>query len=82
VLDTSEGIETHLALHFYSRQRLLINLLPLLELSTSPRIISILCAGFEGTISPSNLEYCQNYNFVPASRSAATMTDLMFEELA
>jgi len=82
VLDTSEGIETDLALQFYSRQRLLINLLPLLELSTSPRIISILCAGFEGTISPSDLECRQHYNFVRASRAAATMTDLMFEELA
>ncbi|KAE9381208.1 hypothetical protein N431DRAFT_457817 [Stipitochalara longipes BDJ] len=82
VPDTTEGIETDLALQFYSRQRILINLLPLLEVSNSPRIISILGAGFEGTISPSDLECRQHYNFVRASQAAATMTDLMFEELA
>jgi len=45
-------------------------------------VISILAAGFEVPIDPKDLE-CQNhYNFIKASLSAATMTDLMFEELA
>jgi hypothetical protein len=82
VIDTTEGIETDLALQFYSRLRLLNNLLPLLSLSASPRVISILGAGFEGPISSSDLECRQHYNFFRASQSAATMTDLMFEEFA
>jgi hypothetical protein len=82
VTDTTEGIETDLALQFYSRQRLVINLLPLLESSTSPRILSILVAGFEGPIDPKDLECRNHYNFIKAGLGAATMTDLMFEELA
>lgn len=80
--DTSERMETDLALQFYSRQRLLINLLPLLERSSSPRVISILAAGFEGPLNKDDLECRKNYNLIKASRAAATMTDFMFEELA
>jgi hypothetical protein len=82
VIDTAEGIETDLALQFYSRQRLIINLLPLLEKSTSPRVVSILAAGFEGPIDPKDLECRNHYSLIKATRNAATMTDLMFEELA
>lgn len=80
--ENPEGIETDLALQFYSRQRLLSNLLPLLSESTSPRIISILLAGSEGPLTTTDLECRQNYNLKRATASAATMTDLMFEELA
>lgn len=57
-------------------------MIPLLERSVSPRVISILAAGFEGPIDTEDLECRKNYSFVKASRSAATMTDLMFEEIA
>lgn len=80
--ETPEGIETDLALQFYSRQRLLTNLLPLMSQSTSPRVISILLAGAEGPLTITDLECRDNYNLMRATSSAATMTDLMFEELA
>ena len=80
--DTSEGIETDFALQYYSRQRLVVNLIPLLERSASPRVISILAAGFEGPIDPEDLERRKNYSFSKASLGAATMTDLFFEEIA
>jgi NAD(P)-dependent dehydrogenase (short-subunit alcohol dehydrogenase family) len=80
--ETPEGIETDLALQFYSRQRLLMNLLPLLERSSSPRVISILAASFEGPLNKDDLECRKNYNLIKASRAAATMTDFMFEEFA
>jgi len=80
--DTSEGIETDFALQYYSRQRLILNMIPLLERSASPRVISILAAGFEGPIDIKNLDCRQHYSFARASRSAATMTDLMFEHIA
>jgi len=57
-------------------------MIPLLERSASPRVISILAAGFEGPIDIKNLDCRQHYSFARASRSAATMTDLMFEHIA
>jgi hypothetical protein len=80
--DTPEGIETDFALQYYSRQRLLNNLLPLLERSASPRVISILAAGFEGPIDKDDLERKKHYSFIKTSLGAATMTDLFFEEIA
>jgi hypothetical protein len=82
VSETTEGIETALALHFYSRVRLTMNLLPLLKASVSPRVISILVAGSESRIDPKDLT---SVNKLPVSRAvepAATMTSLIFEELA
>ncbi|PVH85772.1 putative short-chain dehydrogenases/reductase [Cadophora sp. DSE1049] len=80
--DTPEGIETDFALQYYSRQRLVLNMIPLLEHSASPRVISILAAGFEGPIDIKNLDCRQHYSFARASRCAATMTDLIFEHVA
>jgi hypothetical protein len=50
-LDTSEGIRYLMAVNYYSRMRMALNLLPLMEAATSlRRIISIQSAGFEGTL--------------------------------
>jgi len=38
--------------------------------------------GFEGPIDTDDLERKNHYNFIKASLGAATMTDLMFEEIA
>jgi NAD(P)-dependent dehydrogenase (short-subunit alcohol dehydrogenase family) len=80
--DTSEGLETDLVLQYYSRQRLVTNLLPLLLKSASPRVLSVLAAGSEGAIDKEDLEVHNKYSFVKATLGAATMTTLMFEELA
>lgn len=45
-------------------------------------MVSILAAGFEGPVDPKDLECRNHYNFIKAGLSTATMTDLMFEELA
>ncbi|KUJ22669.1 uncharacterized protein LY89DRAFT_636878 [Mollisia scopiformis] len=80
--DTPEGMDTDSALQFYSRQRLIMNLLPLLERSSSPRVISVFAPGFEGPIDKDDLECRKHFDNIKACRAASTMTDLMFEELA
>lgn len=40
--DTEESLETCFAVLFYSRLRLILNLLPLLNKSSRPRVVSIL----------------------------------------
>lgn len=82
MIETSEGIEIDTALQFYSRQRLTMNLLPLLERSASPRVISVFAPGFEGPINKEDLDCRKHWDPIKACRAASTMTDLMFEELA
>lgn len=82
MLETAEEIETALALEYYSRVRLTMNLLPLLELSTSPRVISVLACGFEAQIDSRSLDTINNLSTFKAIGQAATMTTLVFEELA
>ncbi|KAH6671031.1 hypothetical protein B0J14DRAFT_595158 [Halenospora varia] len=83
-VDTPEGIETNLALQLYSRLSLAINLLPHLENSMSPRILSILLAGYESPMNLSDLDGKLNkhYSVHKTAFSAATMTTLLFEHLA
>ncbi len=50
-MDVAEGIDTDLALQYYSRLCLINNLIPLLEQSVSPRVISIFLAGHEGALT-------------------------------
>ncbi|KAH8665240.1 hypothetical protein BGZ60DRAFT_432476 [Tricladium varicosporioides] len=83
-VDTPEGIETNLALQLYSRLRLVINLLPHLEKSMSPRIISVLCAGYESKLNLADLDNksIKHYSVLGAAYHAATMMTLLFEHLA
>ncbi|KAK0387692.1 hypothetical protein NLU13_3937 [Sarocladium strictum] len=49
--DTSEGLRYLMAVTYYSRMRMALNLLPLLEAAHSiRRVVSPQCAGFEGTL--------------------------------
>ncbi|TVY84965.1 Oxidoreductase lepF [Lachnellula suecica] len=52
---TSEGLEICFALSYYSRIRLLTNLLPLLRKSPKPRVLSVLNAGKEKAILKDDL---------------------------
>lgn len=52
---TSEGIETCFALSYYSRIRILTNLLPLLRKSPRPRVLSVLNGGKEKAILKEDL---------------------------
>ncbi|KAF4627662.1 hypothetical protein G7Y89_g10490 [Cudoniella acicularis] len=83
-VETPEGIETNRALQLYSRLRLTMNLLPHLERSMSPRIVSVLSAGFEGPLDLSDLDWKshKSYSVFKAAAPASTMMNLFFEELA
>jgi hypothetical protein len=59
-----------------------MNLLPLLRLSVSPRVISVLGAGSETLIDPKNLDGINKAPVFKAIGPAVTMTSLLFEEFA
>jgi len=81
-LESSEGIDIPHALRYYSRLRFAYNLLPLLNASSSPRVVSILAGGKEIDINFDDLECRNNFNGFRAAGNGATQTTLAFEELA
>jgi NAD(P)-dependent dehydrogenase (short-subunit alcohol dehydrogenase family) len=82
--DTKEGIDLSFALQYYSRMRLLMNLLPLLRNSSRPRIVSVLSGGKEQQMRDDDigLENPDHYTWQGAIVHHATMTSLAFGYLA
>ena len=81
-LDTTEGIDTLSSLIYYGRIRAIFNLLPLLNQSDNPRVISVLGGGNEKPIDSTDLEVRNNYSVIKATGTALTKTTLVFEKFA
>jgi len=80
--ESTEGIDIPHALRYYTRLRFAYNLLPLLNASPSPRVISILAGGKESVLNFDDLEFRNNFDGFKAAANGATQTTLAFEELA
>ncbi|CZT52701.1 uncharacterized protein RSE6_14060 [Rhynchosporium secalis] len=57
---TKEGLEVCFAISYYSRIRLITNLLPLLRQSPNPRVLSVLCGGKEKFMLENDIGLHQN----------------------
>jgi hypothetical protein len=79
-VESVEGIDVPHALRYYSRLRFVYNLLPLLNASSSPRVVSILAGGKEIAVNFDDLEFRNNFNGFQAAGNGATQTTLAFEE--
>ncbi|TVY81324.1 Oxidoreductase lepF [Lachnellula suecica] len=81
---TKEGLDMCFALSYYSRIRLLSNLLPLLRQSTRPRVLSLLNGGKEQAIRTEDLglENAQNFSSRAAINHTTTMMTLALEYLS
>ncbi|KIV97644.1 hypothetical protein PV10_01363 [Exophiala mesophila] len=79
---TVEGLDKITAIRYHSRMRFVITLLPLLRASPSPRVISILASGKEGTLDLDDLSFKRSYGPVFAAGASATLNTLAFEALA
>jgi len=80
--ETSEGIDTLAALDYYSRLRIIHNLLPLLRAATLPRVISVLGGGGEEKLNINDIELRNDYSLIKAAGQYTTQNTLAFEELA
>lgn len=80
--ETSEGLDTLLALRYYARALFAVRLLPLLHNSPCARVIFILAAGMEGAIFPDDLELKHHYSIINCAGAASTMVSLFCEEAA
>ncbi|KAI0449764.1 hypothetical protein F5B21DRAFT_508829 [Xylaria acuta] len=74
--NTSEGVETALSIWYFSRMRLLSNLLPLLRRSQNPRVLNILNTGVQG---PTSKDYGGHGTILQYTN---VMTNLVFNHLA
>jgi len=83
--DTNEGLDRTMSLIYYSRIRLITNLLPLLLVSQpSASIISVYGAGLEGKLFASDLSLrdAKHYDFNNARSHITHFTTMAFERLA
>ncbi|VUC31422.1 unnamed protein product [Clonostachys rosea] len=85
-VETSEGLPTSLALSFYSRLSMMIQLLPLLNASANnPRIVNVLAAGTETSSIPLDdleLKKPENFSLMKSARASVVSTTLSMSKLA
>ncbi|UNI15576.1 hypothetical protein JDV02_002100 [Purpureocillium takamizusanense] len=82
--DTSEGLDASLTTRYYSRLRITQLLMPLLNASPSPHVLSVLAGGMEGPINEADLSLSdpKNFSVSAGNNHSATMSTLAFERLA
>ncbi|KAF7870218.1 uncharacterized protein EAF02_009408 [Botrytis sinoallii] len=82
--NTKESLEITFALSYYTRMRLLTNLLPLLRCSPRPRVLSVLNAGQEQIMQDEDIGLQNPQNFGPrvAINHTTTMMTLGLEYLS
>ncbi|KAK9425005.1 putative Ketoreductase (KR) domain-containing protein [Seiridium unicorne] len=79
---TTEGLETCLTISYTSRMRLLFNLLPLLDRSAHPRVLSVLNGGKEKRIAEEDVGLEKSWSIIGAVNQSTLFTSLTFEGLA
>lgn len=82
--DTREGLEPSMSTRYYSRQRAVEQLAPLLNNASAPRVLTVLAGGLESAIDVTDLDVKdpQNWHFWTASTHATTMHTLALERVA
>lgn len=83
IAETTEGIDGLMCLRYYSRMRMLYQLLPSLLQAESPRVISIFAPGHEGRLFPEDLSLrsSSHYSLFNNISHVCFMTTLFFEEI-
>ncbi|KAK7993187.1 Pterin-4-alpha-carbinolamine dehydratase [Apiospora arundinis] len=82
--ETREGLEPSMSTRFYSRQRAVEQLAPLLNKAPNPRVLTVLAGGLEGDIDVRDLDLKdpRRWHFWTASVHATAMHTLALERVA
>ncbi|KAG8931698.1 hypothetical protein FRC03_002914 [Tulasnella sp. 419] len=82
-IETSEGLEIKLALHFYGRWKFVDELMGLLQKAKQKgeeaRVMSVLAAGYGKAIDTDDLGLKKHFSLMNAGTTAPTYNDLMVE---
>jgi len=81
-VESPEGLDRVQSIRFYARMRFLATLAPLLQKSSSPRVVSVLGAGTEGKIWADDLLLKDHYSLAAAAGAAGSMKALYLEEFS
>lgn len=92
-IETKEGIDTKLAIHYYGRWRLIDNLMPLVlkgnqmepavnNTSCNARVVSVLGPGNEGPVKEDDLDLKNNYNLWNCFRHVSEFNSLAVNRFA
>ncbi|OBT65010.1 hypothetical protein VE03_05663 [Pseudogymnoascus sp. 23342-1-I1] len=79
---TKEGLETCFAISYYSRMRLIQNLLPLLRQSSRPRVLTLLNGGKEKPMFDNDIGLEKRWSADAVITHTTTMTSLALGHLA
>ncbi|KAF2018271.1 hypothetical protein BU24DRAFT_479686 [Aaosphaeria arxii CBS 175.79] len=79
---TKEGLEANFAISYFSRIRLVSNLLPLLQKSEQPHVLSILNGTKEKRIKEDDIGLEKSWGIVPMIDHSTLLTSLAFDYLA
>ncbi|KAI3331806.1 hypothetical protein HD806DRAFT_478368 [Xylariaceae sp. AK1471] len=79
---TSEGLETCFAISYFSRMRLLFNLLPLLNQSPRPRVLSVLNGGMEKRVVENDMGLEKSWTVGNLVNHTTLFTSLTFDGVA
>ncbi|RAL14076.1 NAD(P)-binding protein [Aspergillus homomorphus CBS 101889] len=88
LVKTSEGLDQKFSLHYYSRMRFAMQLLPLLKAAAEEtpgalsRVVNVFSAGHEGPLDLDDLSLEKRYGLQACATHASTMTTLAMEHLA
>ncbi|KAF2471169.1 uncharacterized protein BDR25DRAFT_303289 [Lindgomyces ingoldianus] len=75
-----EGLDRVQAIRYYSRMQILLTVAPLLQKSSSPRVVTVLGAGKEGQLWADDLYLKDHYSLPNAAGASASMMTLFLEE--
>ncbi|KAF2159934.1 hypothetical protein M409DRAFT_37825 [Zasmidium cellare ATCC 36951] len=81
-IKTPEGLEQCFTLSYWSRIRFLHNLLPALQQSPRPRILSILAAGHDTILREDDMGLEHNWTIPNFAKQSSTMKTLTFHRFA
>ena len=81
---TSEGLESTAAIRHYSRAAFILTLLPLINKSPNPRVVTVLAGGQEGAVNTADWELTSPgaFGVLAAAGQTTAMHTLFLEELA
>lgn len=82
--ETSEGLDTKLSLHYFSRVAFIKSLLPALRAAPSARVLCVLSAGVHGSYAhfDSDFELKQHFSLKNAADAAGFYTDAALDSLS
>ncbi|KAI1121358.1 hypothetical protein F5Y10DRAFT_102547 [Nemania abortiva] len=80
--NTKEGLESCFTLSYYSRMRLLSNMLPLLRRSQNPRVLSVLNGGKEKYINEQDIGLNRHWSLMNVIKHTTLLNSLAFDYLA